>query len=217
MGQVSILEDIQKIKENLASLQGDLSRPPSEVLIKAQARRLEKERQRILELTVQLSRFICGVDEKLCSPDFTVVKNLIVRSDLKSELEALAKQKSVALQNLTELRREVKGISDFLVARKVYEAKSAAVDAALRHADDGPKAVLNVINNTLKKKLSTILRQGKELTIGNEAGDNLRLQVEGQKKRIRALEAEKSIITKNYDLSHAKIRRLQELLNKKSK
>lgn len=215
MGQVSILEDIQKIKESLASLQGDIVRPPNEMAFKAQERRVEKERQRIAILVNNLSAFIEGIDRKLSSPDFSNVKNSILKKDFQRDLTALNEQRVEARQELAALKKKILGISGYLDARRVFEAKSAAIDAAFAHANEGSQAVLNIIRSVMNKKLRTVMKEyGSSDSVESE---NKILKEKIKDLKLQKLTLEKNIIDSNEKIAsyQSKIKRLQELLSNK--
>jgi chromosome segregation ATPase len=123
MGQVSLLEDIEKNRESLEALKGETLRPPTALSIAAQEKRLEKERQRLHELSVSLIAIAKSMQSKVDGPNFKDARALLEIQDVRKNIQQLQAEKTAMDKQNQTVRVLIKEKEAWLLERAVLISK----------------------------------------------------------------------------------------------
>lgn len=157
MGQVSILEDIQKAIENL---EHEVARsvPPTEVAIGAQKKRLEKERIRLADLASTLLLLARDLNSGLNEKSMRNVSGILQFQVNQKRLDAIKGElKAHELQWGKAKTIEAK-FKSLKLEQDVNAKKISALTEGFHHVGVSREQRKNIIKQVLDQKLSTLVK-----------------------------------------------------------
>ncbi len=219
MGQVSILEDLQTALENLQALSGSSSTAPTEIQIAAQRKYLQRERERISEVSRKLIELTNLMRDNLSKDgrllDILEVergyKNLSAlkeeRAKLSEELKRLRKDRDCRKQQKKELLNLADKVNQLEVERAALEVKVGLLSADWSQKSTDQKSIRSELLELVRMKAKNVMKLSKEEEL-EEIG-SLKQELEKRNEENRALSAK----CKRLD---SKVSELRELLARKT-
>ncbi len=201
MGQVSILEDIEKALQDLRSLKGRISSPPTEIAIAAQSKRLGKEEIRLRELQSVLTKLADALKNRTTDPQFKQARRLLNIQDVSLNIERLKQEKAKLLEDLKQTKTNIKSIP-------ILEKKNKILQQKLDKSFKELKLIQAVSEKSVK--FSNLIKSIEISLNANTHPTTLEL-----KQILSIFEDKLSTLDKALNSEKAKVKRLQGLLSSK--
>lgn len=199
MGQVSILEDIEKAIENLAAIKGSNRRPPTEAAIASQEKRLEKERLRLHDLANSLLNLAETLKRSTLDPKFKDGRKLLEIQNVSMSINSLKDEKVKLEAKAKSLKSEIKQVENWQLENRALQAKLDALADNFTFDGCSIDKSVKILKQILSIKLSTIIEEHPTIK-------SLRGQIEEIKSNNKRLNEE---LLKE----RARVKRLQQMLS----
>lgn len=157
MGQVSILEDIQKAIENL---EHELTRstPPTEVAIASQQKRLEKERVRLNELALSLLVLARELRSGLNKQSMKNVSAVLQLQVSQRRIDTIKHELARIEGRLQKAKATDARLNAVMAEQTLLDAKISALTEGFSHVGVSKENRKNIIKELLDQKLSTLVK-----------------------------------------------------------